>query len=139
MAVVLVAEDDSDLRPLLERLFTRAGLTVVTASDGVAALQAAEREHPDVVVTDLDMPGMTGLQLCQALRVHPRLHDVPVAILSGSMHPGDPRALEARVCEVLLKPVTNADLVAAVHHLLDGGRHDHHADISLCPLTALTG
>jgi CheY-like chemotaxis protein len=137
MAVVLIAEDNEDVCSVLERLFVRAGFTVLTEPDGMAALHAAVTERPDVVLSDLDMPGMTGLQLCRAIRRHPALHDVPVAILSGSLLPGDPRAAEADVCRVLLKPFANNDLVRAVRHLVDGGRHDHGSDSSACPLTIL--
>lgn len=83
MAVVFIAENDIDVNAVLERLFTRAGFTVLSAPDGRTALQIAARQQPDVVLTTLDMPGMTGLQLCAAIRADPVLADVPVAILSG--------------------------------------------------------
>lgn len=98
MSVMLIAEDSADIRLVLTRLFTRAGFTVLTAPDGATALQTAIEAHPDVVVTDLDMPAMTGLQLCQAIRADPHLHNVPVGILSGSLLPGDPRAAAAQAC-----------------------------------------
>lgn len=90
MSVVLIAEDDADIRYVLTRLFTRAGFTVITAPDSATALQTANERRPDVIVTYLDMPAKTGLQLCQAIRANPHLHTVPVGILSGSLLPGDP-------------------------------------------------
>ncbi len=136
MAVVLIAEDNADVRAVLERVLTRAGLTVLAASDGRGAWQLATATPPDVVVTDLDMPGMTGLQLCAAIRADPVLADVPVAILSGSLRHGDPRVAEARACGAWLKPFANAELVSAVQRLLAAGRHDHCAVSSACPLSA---
>jgi CheY-like chemotaxis protein len=136
MTLVLVAEDNDDIRFALHRIFTRAGFTVLTAPDGIAALKTAITEHPDVIVTDLDMPRLTGIELCQAIRGHDELRDIPVAILSGSLRPGDARALDAQFCGVLLKPISNGDLIAAVQRLADGGRHDHDLDPSPCPLTA---
>lgn len=132
MAVLLIAEDDDDVCLALRLLFTRAGFTVRTAPDGLSALVIAEAEHPDIVLTDLDMPGLTGLQLCQAIRQHPDLGSIPVAILSGSLQPGDPRAAAAHVCQVILKPFANTALVAAVQDLLAVGRHDHGAGPEPC-------
>ncbi len=139
MAVILIAEDSEDVCTILDRLFTRAGFTVLTASDGMAALKTAVEQHPDVILTDLDMPKLTGLELCQAIRGHHELRDIPVAILSGSLMPGDRRAVDAGVCGVMLKPFANNDLVAAVQHLVTHGRHDHTAEPSPCPLTATAG
>ena len=136
MSVLLIAEDTPDVCMVLKRIFTRAGFTVLTAPDGLTAWQLAVAERPDVVLTDLDMPGMTGLELAQMIRGHPDLADTPVAILSGSLHPGDPRAAEAHLCAVMLKPFANADLLAAVRHLVETGRHDHGVDASGCPLAA---
>ena len=107
MAVLLIAEDNADVCSLLERLFTRAGFTVLTAPDGLVALRMAVQRRPDVVLSDLDMPGMTGLQLCRAIRRDPVLRDIPLAILSGSLLPGDTRAAQAEVCGVMLKPFAN--------------------------------
>ena len=136
MAVILIAEDNEDVSMVLERLFTRAGFTVLTAPDGMAALKIDVDEHPDVILTDLDMPKLSGLELCQAIRGHHELRDVPVAILSGSLVPGDRRAVDAGLCGVMLKPFDNTDLLAAVQHLVTHGRHDHTAEPSPCPLTA---
>jgi CheY-like chemotaxis protein len=133
MTVLLIAEDDTDVCAALERIFTRAGFTVMTAPDGMAALRTAVELHPDVILTDLDMPRLTGLELCQAIRGHHELRDIPVAILSGSLLPDDRRAIDAHLCGVLLKPFSIPDLVAAVRHLADTGRHDHAADPSPCP------
>ena len=134
MAVLLIAEDNEDVCMLLRRIFTRAGFTVVTAADGKEALQACVEQHPDVVLTDLDMPGLTGVELAQALRQHPAEYDVPIAILSGSLRPGDPRAAEAGLCEAMLKPFAKADLLVAVQHLVAIGRHRHGPGVAGCPL-----
>ncbi len=131
MTTILIAEDIDDVREVLHRLFTRAGFTVRTAPDGRAALELARRHSPDVVLTDLDMPHMDGLQLCQAIRQDPALAETPVAILSGGLQPGDPRTVDAHVCGVLLKPFANQDLVTAVRRLADTGRHQNHSPCSM--------
>ena len=133
MPVVLIAEDDPDVSFALELIFKKAGFQVRTAADGMIALRTAVEHHPDVVLTDLDMPRLTGLELCHALRGHRELHDTPVAMLSGSLTPGDPRALDARLCAVLLKPFSADDLVAAVRNLVETGLHDHTSIPTRCP------
>ena len=138
MTTVLIAEDDDDVRATLERVFTRASFTVITAPDGMAALKAAVAEPPDIILTDLDMPRLTGLELCQAIRGHHGLRHIPVAILSGSLLPGDRRAADAGLCGVMVKPFQNADLITAVRRLVTHGQHDHSLDPSPCPL-AFTG
>ncbi|GGQ65084.1 response regulator [Couchioplanes azureus] len=133
MTTLLIAEDTDDVRMVLQRLFTRAGFTVLAAEDGRAALELARRQPPDVVLTDLDMPHLDGLELCQAIRRDPELSDIPVAILSGGIQPGDPRFADGQVCGVLLKPFSNTDLVEAVLHLAETGHHQHHNESSACP------
>jgi CheY-like chemotaxis protein len=123
MITILIAEDNDDIREVMHRLFDRAGFHVFTAPDGRAALAAAREHHPDVVLTDLDMPHLDGLQLCQAIRQDGDLADTPVAILSGGLQPGDPRTADLHVCGLLLKPFANGELVIAVRHLAETGRH----------------
>jgi len=130
---ILIAEDNDDVRAVLQRIFTRAGFTVLTVPDGRAALGVAQEQHPDMVLTDLDMPHLDGLALCRAIRHHPTLHTTPVAVLSGGLQPGDARTAGAHVCRVLLKPFATADLVTAVRYLITMGKHDHdHADAGVC-------
>jgi CheY-like chemotaxis protein len=85
------------------------------------------------VLTDLDMPRLDGLQLCQAIRSDPALRDTPEAILSGGLQPGDTRAADRKACGVWLKPFNNNDLLAAVQHLADVGHHPHHGTPMDCP------
>lgn len=125
MTTILIAEDHDDVRVVLHRLFTRAEFTVLTAPDGRVALHEAQQHRPDIVLTDLNMPHLDGLQLCQAIRKDPALADIPVAILSAGIQAGDPRAADAHVCGVLLKPFVNDELVTTIRRLADTGRHDH--------------
>lgn len=126
MTTILIAEDNDDVRTLLHRVFDRAGFIVLTAVDGRDALHTAQQHHPDIVLTDFDMPHVDGGQLCRAIRADPCISDTPVVILSGGLHPGDARVHDARACHVLLKPVPNDELVAVVRQLVGEGRHDHH-------------
>jgi CheY-like chemotaxis protein len=132
MAVVLVAEDDQDIAVILSRLLTRAGHTVLHQPDGLAALEHAVAQHPDVILTDLGMPRMDGLELTREIRRHPDLADTPIVMLSGHLHPGDNQPIEAGCCAVLLKPCPNDKLRAVVQGLVDRGPHAHTTTGS-CP------
>jgi CheY-like chemotaxis protein len=116
--VIVVAEDHEDIRYVLQRALERAGHTVVAAVDGVEALEAVQQHRPDVVVSDVDMPRMTGLDLCRAIRADPELRDTPVVLISGALLPGDPRAIEAGASATLLKPFLPQDLLACVNDLI---------------------
>ncbi|WIM98858.1 response regulator [Actinoplanes oblitus] len=121
MAVLLIAEDDEDIAAVLTRVAKRAGVTVLRAPDGQAALEMIEQQKPDALLTDLGMPRMDGWALIERIRADPETRDLPVAILSGQLTPGDPRAAEL-ACAVLLKPCPNDRLIAAIHELLS---HEH--------------
>jgi CheY-like chemotaxis protein len=134
MAVVLVAEDDRDITFILIRVLNREGHVVHHAPDGAAARDLAVEIRPDIVLSDLGMPRMDGLQLCSAIRADPSLSGTPVALLTGSLLPADPRAAEAAVCAVLLKPCNNAELATVMAQLAELGPHEHGSTPSRCPL-----
>ena len=137
MAVVLIAEDDEDIAIILTRLLKRAGHTVLHEADGQSAFAAAVAHRPEVILTDLGMPRMDGLELTRAIRGHTDLAATPVAMLSGQLHPGDARPIAAGVCAVLLKPCPNDRVVALVGELADYGAHEHVADLSACPARSM--
>jgi CheY-like chemotaxis protein len=133
MPVLLIAEDDEDIALVLTRVFKRAGMTVLRAADGEAALELLSENTPDVIVTDLGMPRMDGWELIAAVRADPEASGTPIAILSGHLRPGDPRAGSAQCCAILLKPCPNDQLLATVQELLAIGPHDHDSSDSVCP------
>lgn len=135
MAVLLIAEDDEDIALVLTRVFKRSGMDVLRASDGRAALDAILEKRPDLVLTDLGMPHMDGWELIDAIRSHADadVREVPIAILSGHLKPGDPRPVQAQVCAIMLKPCPNDQLVATMAELVAIGPHRHGADDHHCP------
>lgn len=116
MAVIVTADDDEDIRTVTARTLRRAGHTVITAADGVEALAAARTHRPDLVVTDVEMPRMSGLQLCRALRDDVHLHHTPVLVVSGSTDLHDEQITDAEVSAVLAKPWIPR---ALLHHVDD--------------------
>jgi CheY-like chemotaxis protein len=120
VTMIVVAEDHEDIRFVLKRALERAGHEVVAAADGAEALEAIRRHRPEIVVTDVDMPHMSGLELCRAIRADAELQHIPVVLASGSLLPGDHRAAEAGASATLLKPFLPAQLLACVTALLPG-------------------
>jgi CheY-like chemotaxis protein len=121
VALIVVADDDDDLRPLMELMLERDGHTVVAKVDGAAALQAVREHRPDAVVSDIDMPHMSGIELCAAIRADPELAHLPVVLASGSILPQDNRPAEAQATAMLRKPFLGRDLVACVNKALAVG------------------
>lgn len=119
---VLVAEDEADIRELLRLALTGVGYEVETAPDGAAAWDLAVARPPALVVTDLRMPAMNGLDLIRALRDAPALRRVPV-ILFTAFVASDPRVAEAEAIpevEVVTKG-SIGELRRAVARLLGAG------------------
>jgi len=117
---VLVVDDDEAGRYLLESLFTAHGYEVVSAVDGIDALDKARQAVPDLIVTDVLMPRMDGYKFCVRLKNDPDLQSVPVLVYTASFgDPADQRfALSLGVNSFLLKPQDPDTLVAEVARLL---------------------
>lgn len=110
-AKVLVAEDHEDTRSLLRTLLEKRGLSVVEAGDGVEAVNAAERECPDLILMDGGLPLLDGVAATRRLRGLPALAAVPIVFLSG--HAGSEylsAALDAGCDDYIVKPFDLARL-----------------------------
>jgi CheY-like chemotaxis protein len=118
MTLVLVAEDDEDIRFIVVRVLQRAGYEVVAVADGVDGLTELRRRRPDVVITDLDMPRLGGGDMVRQAIGEGLLDGVPIVIISGAIQPGDPRVAELAVAEALRKPFVGRELLACVENVL---------------------
>jgi CheY-like chemotaxis protein len=118
MTVLVLAEDDDDIRMLAARILRRAGFAVIEVSDGNAALVAVREHRPAALVSDIDMPHLSGVDLCLELRADPATAGLPVIFVSGSLTPGDDRPVRAGATAVVLKPFLPADLVKRVRETL---------------------
>jgi two-component system, OmpR family, response regulator len=115
---VLVVDDEAQIRQMFGRFLERSGVAVTFAADGVRGLAQARRQLPDAIVSDLDMPVMDGLALCQALRRDPITRAVPILIVSGNGPESLRAALDAGCDAVLAKPCSGRRLVACIDELL---------------------
>ena len=112
---VLVVDDDAAVRLICSANLMAEGLQVLEAEDGLDALEQARRERPDLVLTDVKMPGLDGFQLAERLRRHEQTRRIPVIFLSGELGSGNAeraRALGAQA--YLTKPFDPRRLAALV-------------------------
>ncbi|WP_231647415.1 SpoIIE family protein phosphatase [Planomonospora sphaerica] len=127
-ARVLIADDNADMRDYLARLL-RQSYQVTLVNDGQAALEAVRADPPDLLVSDVMMPRLDGLQLVAALRADPRTAGVPVLLLSARAgQEASIEGLEAGADDYLVKPFSAAELLARVRANVELARmRNHHA------------
>jgi DNA-binding response OmpR family regulator len=113
---VLIADDDRDLLGLIAFTLTQASYLVVKAGDGPAAIRAFEEESPDIAVLDINMPGASGFQVCEAIRAKSR---IPIMMLTVRGEEEDLiRALDLGADDYLTKPFSPRTLLARIKALL---------------------
>jgi PAS domain S-box-containing protein len=129
-ATVLVVDDNADMRAYLTRLLSGAGYRVAAVNDGREALEAVRSAVPDLVVSDVMMPGLDGLSLVAALRADPRTVAIPVLLLSARAgEEASVEGLAAGADDYLVKPFAAADLLARVRANVELARlRTHHAN-----------
>jgi len=125
--LVLLAEDDDDVRALAELVLRRDGFEVIAVADGDAALAAAEARPPDVAVLDVSMPLMDGLETARRLRDRDATSGVRIMLLTARVTDADrERGRAAGVDDQLDKPFSPAVLAERVRALCEGGPNREH-------------
>jgi CheY-like chemotaxis protein len=120
MATIAAADDDLDVQTIVKRVLVRAGHEVSTYDDGAALVEEVRSHHPDVVVTDNEMPVMTGLEVLQELHDDPDTADIPVILASGSVSAADAAEVLHDGDQFVSKPFTSAQLQDGVDAALNG-------------------
>lgn len=137
---ILVIDDSPDALAVVQVRLAKEGVQVVCAEGGLAGLDAARSEKPDLILLDLDMPDLSGFEVCRALKADPELCMIPVLFLSGSSTPEDKvKGLDLGAVDYVTKPFDAFELRARVRAAL---RTKHLQDLliehaSLDPLTEL--
>jgi putative two-component system response regulator len=116
---ILIADDEPAFRDYLGTLLRTQGFRVVAAADGVEALDAFAHQQPDLVLLDIEMPHMDGLEVCRRLKLNPETRLVPVVLVTGLTASEDRiRGIEVGANDFLSKPVDRNELMARVKSLL---------------------
>lgn len=127
-ARIAVVDDEADLAGILANRLRRAGYEVSQAGDGLAALELIGRERPDLVLLDVRMPRLDGIETLRRLRHDGATARVPVIVMTANAEAADrARALEAGANECLAKPFETAEMLARVRDLLAATRGEGDA------------
>ncbi|HKP11276.1 MAG TPA: response regulator, partial [Blastocatellia bacterium] len=102
---ILLVEDDADTQAALAMLFEMEGFEVITASDGEEAYLRAVTESPDLIVTDINMPKVNGLDLIRLVRADGRIEGIPIVAMSAVEKQYLNRAMELGAIAVAQKPI----------------------------------
>ena len=122
MSLILVADDESHIVQVLALKFRNAGHDVIEATDGEEALNLVRGHHPDVVVTDMQMPFMNGIELAGAMLDDPATASIPVLILTARGWAMDECiATLSNVKSVQSKPFSPREILSLVEGLVDSG------------------
>lgn len=120
MKRILVVDDEIGALTLIGIMLERGGFEVLKAKDAEQALSVLELETPDLIILDVMMPGMDGIELCRVLRARPDTQELPILILSAR---GDAKSvmsgMDAGASDYLPKPILHHDLVAKVRRMLN--------------------
>jgi DNA-binding response OmpR family regulator len=117
--LVLAADDDHDILALVAFRLGRAGYSVITAEDGEQALELARDREPDLIILDVRMPKLTGLDVVRLLRAREETSTVPVILLTASVQDESvERGFEAGADDYIKKPFSPEQLVSRVGAIL---------------------
>lgn len=116
---ILLVDDDAGLTTLLALIFRRADFDVTVANSGEDGLRKAVESRPTLIMLDIMMPDMDGIEVCQELQANPQTADIPVLILSASSNTIDrDTALAVGASAFIQKPVSPSELVTRVRSLM---------------------
>jgi DNA-binding response OmpR family regulator len=121
--MVLVADDDADIRDLVAFKLEQAGLEVATVGDGQAALEQARTRQPALVVLDVSMPGLSGIDVCRMLRADAATARILIIMLTARVQEQDVEGgFSAGADDYLTKPFSPRELVTRIQTLLGRAR-----------------
>ena len=122
MARILVADDDVDIRELVEFKLSTLGHEIVAVNDGAAAVEACREHRPDLAVLDVMMPGMSGLDAIRVIRSDPSMADIPVILLTARAQETDVETgFDSGADDYITKPFSPRKLVERINTILHQG------------------
>ncbi|MBI4347060.1 MAG: response regulator transcription factor [Elusimicrobia bacterium] len=117
---ILIAEDDVMMQRVLKDTLKPEGFEVMLHADGESALAAAAQDKPDLIVLDMNLPGLSGLEVCRKLKAEASTRHIPVLVLTGEARETDMRvaSLDAGAEDYLFKPLGGKALLARIRAAL---------------------
>lgn len=118
---ILVADDESHILHVVSLKLKNAGYRVLTARDGQEALEMAQQEKPDLLITDYHMPQLSGIELCRRLKQDPATSHIPAIMLTARGYELEPADTEqSGILRMLSKPFSPRHLLSTVEEVLSG-------------------
>ncbi len=119
MKMVLYIEDNPQNMRLVRKILKHAGYEVLEAEDGLSGLKVAQENHPDLILMDINLPDMDGLQVTAELKKNPAVASIPVIALTANAMVGDrEKALEAGCDGYLPKPINRQELLTTISEFI---------------------
>ena len=116
---IIAADDEAHILHIVSMKLKNAGYEVMTAMDGEEAMELCQAEHPDLLITDYQMPYMSGLELCKELRRGEQTKDIPALMLTARGFDIEPDEMaEAGIAAVLAKPFSPREVLQRVRDLI---------------------
>ena len=116
---ILIIEDQEDNRRIFRDLLTSAGYDVIEAVNGVEGVSAAETHHPDLILMDIQLPGIDGYEATRRIKANPNLQKIPIIVVTSYALSGDDvKAFEAGCDAYVAKPFIPRELLAKIREYL---------------------
>jgi len=115
---ILIVDDSEDTREMMTKLLELESFKVITARDGNTGLDAASDEQPDMIITDINMPNMNGIEMIKRLRSLPNVKHVPIMAITAYGNGVAQEALDAGADRATTKPIQFGALVAEIREML---------------------
>lgn len=120
MKKILVAEDEQDILELLDFTLQHGGYDVICVSNGRDVMEAVDKEKPDLILLDIRMPYLTGIEVCKLLKSDPMTKEIPVVFLSAKGQKSDIKeGFEVGAIDYLLKPFSPDTLNKRIREILE--------------------
>jgi len=116
---ILIIEDEKDIVKMLDYNLKKEGFRTLSIHDGEAAIDSAHREHPDLILLDLMLPGMDGLEVCKAIKADTKTASIPIIMLTAKAQESDKVVgLELGADDYVTKPFSPRELIARIKAVL---------------------
>ena len=115
---ILIVDDSDDTREMMAKLLELEAFTILTAEDGNIGLKVAIEQHPNLIITDINMPNMNGIEMIKQLRKQPGLERVPIMAITAYGNGVAAEAIDAGADRAATKPIQFSALIVEIRELL---------------------